>query len=113
MHNLHGYLSRCNTKGRSPLFVFLNVGETHVPYWHEDANWEQWPNPCIPFEENDALVKKVEDVRLRLSGLTLRFLLIGLQKLYHPCRADHGDCWGEDGLWEHELAILQRLLYRY
>ena len=22
----------------TPTFVFLNVGETHVPYWHEDAS---------------------------------------------------------------------------
>ena len=32
-----------------PLFVFLNIGETHVPYWYQDASWDPFPSPCIPF----------------------------------------------------------------
>ena len=32
-----------------PRFVFLNVGETHVPYWHEGAPWSQRPSPCRAF----------------------------------------------------------------
>ena len=38
-----------NTPIDQPRFVFLNVGETHVPYWHEGAEWDPWPSPCIPF----------------------------------------------------------------
>jgi hypothetical protein len=31
-----------------PNFVFLNIGETHVPYVHEGADWNSEYNPCIP-----------------------------------------------------------------
>ena len=30
-----------------PRFVFLNVGETHVPYWHQGASWDRWRSPCL------------------------------------------------------------------
>ena len=38
-----------------PVFVFMNIGETHVPYCHEGADWGWEYNPCTPFSEhNDA-----------------------------------------------------------
>src|SRR5436305_10436500 len=30
---------------QSPIFLFLNVGETHVPYYHEGAPWSHDDNP--------------------------------------------------------------------
>ena len=33
-----------------PLLLFLNVGETHVPYWHKGAPWDRDDNPCVPFQ---------------------------------------------------------------
>ena len=38
-----------SVKDDQPVFLFLNIGETHVPYWHEGASWDCWPSPCIPF----------------------------------------------------------------
>ena len=90
-----------------PCFVFLNVGETHVPYWHEDATWDRWPSPCVPFGGKTCSAKEsrfrqsacLKWVDSRLGPLLDRFssgtILI--------C-SDHGDCWGEDGLWEHGIS---------
>ena len=90
-----------------PRFVFLNVGETHVPYWHEGANWERWPSPCVPFgSEHCSAVESarrqracLEWVDQQVAPLLNRFAA----GTVFVC-ADHGDCWGEDGLWEHGIS---------
>ena len=107
--------------GPARVFVFINVGETHVPYYHEGAPWSPDENPCVPFSEaNDAVECRrrqtacVEWVDRELSGLVERFA--GANVLV--C-GDHGDAWGEDGLWEHgihhqkvlEVPLLFRLLH--
>lgn len=90
-----------------PQFVFVNVGETHVPYWHEGAPWPRFPSPCVAFgsascsaslsrERQQACLAWVDQ---QLAPLLARFLdhtILGC--------ADHGDCWGEDGLWEHGVS---------
>ena len=90
----------------SPVFVFLNVGETHVPYYFEGASWSPDDNPCIPFaQDNDARearhrqVLALEWVDEQLTGLLQAFS----DSTIVLC-ADHGDCWGEDGLWEHGVS---------
>jgi len=100
------------------VFVFLNVGETHVPYYHEGAPWDPTRNPCVPFgEDNDA------DECRRRQRLCLEHVDAALAPLVETfgdanvliC-ADHGDAWGEDGLWEHGIhhrAVLEvPLLFR-
>jgi len=90
-----------------PCFVFLNVGETHVPYWHEGAEWECWPSPCIPFGGDRCDPKEsrrrqracLEWVDGQLAPILNRF-----QDGTVLICADHGDCWGEDGLWEHGIS---------
>ena len=87
-------------------FVFINLGETHVPYWHEGADWDRSVNPCRPFggESNDA----AECARRQLACLEWVDDKLGplLSRFAHAntlvC-ADHGDAWGEDGLWEHGI----------
>ncbi|RME22419.1 MAG: hypothetical protein D6798_15840 [Deltaproteobacteria bacterium] len=86
------------------VFCFLNVGETHVPYWHEGCGWSK-DNPCVPFgENNDAdecrrrQLACIEWVDARLEPLLARFAHANTL----VC-ADHGDAWGEDGLWEHGI----------
>ena len=103
-----------------PAFVFINVGETHVPYYHEGAPWSSDVNPCVPFAlDNDAAECRrrqlacLEWVDAELGPLLTRFA--GANALV--C-ADHGDAWGEDGLWEHgihhqkvlEVPLLLRLV---
>ena len=89
-----------------PPFVFLNVGETHVPYWHEGAAWPRDDNPCIPFQTRN----RKRDCRQRQSAC-LRFVDEKLRALVEDFMpgtvivcADHGDCWGEQGLWEHGVS---------
>lgn len=87
------------------LFVFLNIGETHVPYYYEGAPWDRNYNPCIPFsKENNAKECRqrqllcLEHVDRMIAPLLAAFRL-GTTVI---C-SDHGDCWGEDGLWEHGI----------
>jgi len=94
-----------SAQASQPLFVFINVGETHVPYYHAGAPWDRARNPCVPFsKDNDAAecarrqTACVEHVDALLGPLLGRFA----QETVLVC-ADHGDCWGEDGLWEHGI----------
>ena len=100
----------------TPLFVFLNIGETHVPYWHEGANWEPWPSPCIPFGGSQC--SRRESRRRQIACLewvdSQLFSLLGafMPSTILAC-ADHGDCWGEDELWEHGIGTLLHLQFHY
>ena len=90
-----------------PVFAFLNVGETHVPYWHEEATWPREPSPCIPFKNKENSRKQCK--RQQQNCLEWVDNEIGplLQKFMNHTMiicADHGDCWGEDGLWEHGIS---------
>ncbi len=93
-------------RDRSPIFLFLNIGETHVPYYCEGAPWPCDDNPCVPFQTVDRSV----DCRVRQRGC-LEFVDAALAPLLERFSsativlcADHGDCWGEDGLWEHGVS---------
>jgi hypothetical protein len=89
--------------GARPTFAFLNVGETHVPYWHPGAAWSPKDNPCVPFgEKNDAAVcRERQAACLAWADGALAPLLNAFTGATILVCADHGDCWGEDGLWEH------------
>jgi len=88
-----------------PVFAFLNVGETHAPYYHHGADWDWHVDPCVPFgTHNDAA-----ECRRRQSAC-LHFVDTQLAPLIESFRnstiilcGDHGDAWGEDGLWEHGI----------
>jgi hypothetical protein len=89
-----------------PTFLFVNVGETHVPYYHEGAPWSPDDNPCKPFQTVD----RAADCRIRQTAC-VEFVDLKIGALLDVFRdasvvicADHGDCWGEDGLWEHGVA---------
>lgn len=89
-----------------PVFIFANMMETHVPYWHEGAVWSSDDNPCVPFQTVDrradcALRQRccVEYLDAQMKPLLDRF-----QDATTLLCADHGDAWGEDGLWEHGIA---------
>ena len=92
--------------GSDPLFLFLNIGETHVPYFHDGADWDPARNPCVPFaDDNDAAECRrrqlacVAHIDRRLAPLLDEFR----GSTVVVC-ADHGDAWGEDGLWEHGIS---------
>jgi hypothetical protein len=90
---------------KRPLLVFLNIGETHVPYYYEGAPWERSDNPCVPFsDKNDAgECRKRQKACLEFVDRKIGGLLDAFQNANTIICADHGDCWGEDGLWEHGI----------
>ncbi|WP_409019920.1 sulfatase-like hydrolase/transferase [Brevundimonas vesicularis] len=102
-----------------PAFVFINVGETHVPYHFEGAAWSRDDNPCKPFQTEDRSaecrerqIACIEYVDGHLADLIQMFRGATIVMC-----ADHGDCWGEDGLWEHgishEMTLTVPLAIRY
>lgn len=87
-----------------PTFVFLNVGETHIPYWHEGAPWSPDDNPCNPYtpEANDAdECRRRQRTCLEYVDSALAPLLQAFSKSSVLICGDHGDAWGEDELWSH------------
>jgi hypothetical protein len=92
-----------NTK--DPVFAFLNIGETHVPYYYEGAPWDSSDNPCVPFsDKNDAeKCRKRQKDCLEFVDRSLGGLVEAFRNANILVCADHGDCWGEDGLWEHGI----------
>ena len=87
-----------------PLFIFLNIGETHVPYYFKGADWKR-ENRCEPFgENNDAEICRTRQTKcLEFVDEKLKPLLEKFSEASILLCADHGDCWGEDGLWEHGI----------
>ena len=91
---------------RRPVFLFLNVGETHIPYYFKGAPWDPIDNPCVPFQA----VNRARECKARQKAC-LEFVDRAIADLLERFRsasvlicADHGDCWGEDGLWEHGIS---------
>lgn len=88
-----------------PKFVFMNIGETHVPYHFKGAPWPREDNPCVPFGSNNSREKS----RFR-QRKCLEFIDKNIGEILDLFKndniiicSDHGDCWGENGLWEHSI----------
>ena len=100
------WVSRRLAYAQGDTFTFVNVGETHVPYWFEGADWSADDNPCLPFQNRD----RAAECRRRQSACLeyVDRLLAPLLDIHRDGTVivcgDHGDCWGEDGLWEHGIA---------
>ncbi len=97
---------RLGAPGQEGTFVFLNVGETHVPYYYEGAPWEAADNPCHPFQTEDrsAECRMRQRACLEYADRNLGELLQAFATSTILVCGDHGDCWGEDGLWEHGIS---------
>jgi hypothetical protein len=89
-----------------PVFAFANLAETHAPYWHRGATWSRDDNPCVPFQAVDRQADCAHRQRACLEHLdgVLAPLLAAFQDATILLCGDHGDCWGEDGLWEHGIS---------
>jgi hypothetical protein len=98
-------LDRCAAASGRPVFAFLNVGETHVPYYHAGAPWNGAINPCLPFgTSNDAAeCRRRQRACIEFCDRALAPLLHAFADAAVVACGDHGDCWGEDGLWEHGI----------
>lgn len=79
-----------------PYFLFINAAETHYPYhakgYEGRARWGK-PEECRRFQRQ--AVEYVDGHLARLFATLSNYLAI--------ITADHGDCWGEDGLWAHGI----------
>lgn len=87
-------------------FTFINVGETHVPYWHEGADWSPNDNPCQPFQTENRYTECQDRQKacLEFADYHLGQVINRHMNSTIVICSDHGDCWGEDGLWEHGIA---------
>ncbi len=69
---------------KQPYFFFLNIATTHTPYMYKGNTPE---GQRLALTETDKLFPKL------------------IAALPRPCHyfimADHGECFGEDGLWGH------------
>ena len=100
------WISKKLKNNDGPVFLFLNIGETHFPYYFQGASWSRQINPCEPMagEKNDA-----DECRFRQKACleyidsTVKSLLEVFQESNTVISADHGDCWGEDNLWGHDM----------
>lgn len=101
------FVQRAVTRaGERPVFVFLNVGETHTPYYYTGAPWDPKSNPCRPFApDNDAAeCRRRQTQCLEFVDRTAAALLERFAAANTVVCADHGDAWGEDGLWAHGFS---------
>jgi len=98
-------------KPDAPPFVFLNLAETHVPYWHEGAPWNRGYNPSVPFGNNNdaAEARRRQIACIEYCDAALVPLLERFANGTVIVCADHGDCWGEDGLWAHGVSHAKTL----
>lgn len=93
-------------KNDRPVFVFLNIGETHFPYYFQGAPWSKDINPCSPTtgDTNDAKeCRRRQKACLEYIDTKIAPLLEAFGGSNTIVCADHGDCWGEDGLWGHGM----------
>lgn len=87
-----------------PVFCFLNAGETHVPYYHAGADYSPHDNPCVPYggsNNNRSLCEQRQLACFEYVARAMEPLVRSFAAATVLVTADHGDCWGEDGLWEH------------
>jgi arylsulfatase A-like enzyme len=77
-----------------------------VPYYFEGAPWSPGDNPCVPFsDDNDAQeARRRQVLALEWVDGQLAALLEAFSESTVILCSDHGDCWGEDGLWEHGIS---------
>ena len=77
-----------------PYFLFINVGETHHPYCGQAHSLRgDWGNAesCV----------RAQKAALEHADHVLERLFSQLENYFAVICADHGDCWGENGLWGH------------
>lgn len=109
LHYLHKqvpWVRNLSTMSKQNTFCFINVGETHDPYTYPDsgfnsvAAYKRLSNKEKAREEVLYQQKKcVEYIDSILSPLLNLFMRVNATIII---TADHGELFGEDGLWQHQ-----------
>ena len=97
------WLSATIGGAQRPVFAFLNVGETHIPYYHEGAPWSNADVTCRAFASNNDAAESArrQAACLQWVDQMLRPMLGAFANANIMICGDHGDAWGEGGVWEH------------
>lgn len=97
------WLSSVIGGARRPVFAFLNVGETHVPYYYEGAPWSYTEITCRTHgNSNDAAESARRQTEcLQWVDQEIAPIVGAFSKANIMICGDHGDAWGEGGVWEH------------
>jgi len=96
-----------------PYFLFLNFGETHHRFVYEGCEW--YDTPFTYGNQHDCHQR--QRACLEYLDAAIRDLLSGLDHYDLVICSDHGEAFGEDGLWGHgfyhpvimEVPLLIRL----
>jgi Sulfatase len=81
----------------TPWFLFVNFGETHHRFVYEGCPWYD-----APFDYGDAAAcKQRQRACLEYLDGQIQRLLSGLAECDLIICSDHGEAFGEDGLWGH------------
>lgn len=84
-------------------FLFMNLGETHFPYIYEACKWEgEVRNHTRPFGMPDECHKRQRACLEFLDGQLARLFATVSNAQVVIC-ADHGDAFGENGMWGHSF----------
>lgn len=81
-------------KTSQPYFLFINVGETHHRYAAKGHD--------LTCDWGDAVgCAAAQRASLEYVDRCLSEMFAELTDYFAAICGDHGDCWGEDGLWGH------------
>lgn len=103
---LYANLQSCLTD-KKPFFMFCNVGETHIPYWNDESDAPQGFNIKRAKNQNADEARRRQINSIEFADRYLGRWLCSVKGSMDICiivTADHGDCWGEDGLWGHSIC---------
>ena len=84
-----------------PLFLFMNFGETHHPFPSPPDEYSRASES--PFGDHALCFERQTRALVYLDKLLSNFCFMSRFTCMVMC-GDHGTCFGEDGLWGHNVA---------
>lgn len=103
------YIKNQITLSKQPFFAFINIGETHDPYEHggqippsllSRERMRSFSNDGFLLEDFNKQISSVEYIDVALADLFSLLEKEHRKTLVVVC-SDHGECFGEDGLYGH------------
>jgi membrane-anchored protein YejM (alkaline phosphatase superfamily) len=96
-------------KIKKPFFSFINIGETHEPYKIENvipsslsrARMRSFSNEGFLHADYENQIKSIEYIDRKLKPFFDKVQYLQDNRTIVIVCADHGECFGEDGLYGH------------